>query len=144
MHRDLKPENILLKRTDSHTDIRVVDYGLAVFLLLGQKLSNMAGSAYYIAPEVLGGSYSQEGDMWSLGVVLYIMLCGLPPFWQETEDGIFRAIRIGSFDLDGGPWRRISIGAKSLVTSLLRQNPARRLTPEQAIGTLSALFNKPK
>eukprot|EP00271_Cylindrocystis_brebissonii_P009135 TRINITY_DN237_c0_g1_i1.p1 TRINITY_DN237_c0_g1~~TRINITY_DN237_c0_g1_i1.p1 ORF type:complete len:823 (+),score=110.20 TRINITY_DN237_c0_g1_i1:1003-3471(+) len=134
VHRDLKPENILLCNKESHCLIKVVDFGLAAFLKPGQRLTPMAGSAYYIAPEVLLGSYGMEADMWSIGVVLYIMLCGLPPFWHEKEEGIFAAIRSGKYDLKGGPWKRISEGAKDLVTKSLIANPALRIKPDAALA----------
>eukprot|EP00897_Mesotaenium_endlicherianum_P010001 jgi/Mesen1/9029/ME000565S08338 len=131
MHRDLKPENIILCTRDSDTLIKVADYGLATSFRRGEWLTLTAGSAYYIAPEVLDGRYNAQADVWSVGVILYIMLCGLPPFWHAKEAKIFEAIRSGRYDLRGGPWRKISAGAKDLVSKLLHMNPDVRLTPLQ-------------
>ena len=100
----------------------------------GGKLSTMAGSAYYIAPEVLSNSYGMEADMWSVGVILYIMLCGVPPFWAEEEEGIFAAIRSAKVDVFSGAWGSISADAKDLVMKLLTRDPAKRITPEKALS----------
>lgn len=133
VHRDLKPENVILVSRASDTELKVVDYGLAAPFTQGQPLTLTAGSAYYIAPEVLNGSYGPEVDMWSIGVILYIMLCGLPPFWHKTEAGIFDAILSGKFDIAGGPWKSVSQGAKDLVCQLLTMDPARRATPHELL-----------
>ncbi|CAI5481679.1 unnamed protein product [Closterium sp. Yama58-4] len=134
MHRDLKPENILLVSQSSHTRVKVVDYGLAVFVKPGAKLTTMAGSAYYIAPEVLNNCYGLEADMWSVGVILYILLCGLPPFWAEKEEGIFAAIKTGKIDVFTGVWEGVSQDAKDLVIKLLTRDPSKRITPEKALA----------
>ncbi len=94
----------------------------------------MAGSAYYIAPEVLAGSYGLEADIWSLGIILYILLCGMPPFWHDEEEGIFEAIRAGKYDMTKGPWKRISMGAKNLISKILVHSPEERLTLQQIFG----------
>ncbi|CAI5490886.1 unnamed protein product [Closterium sp. Naga37s-1] len=134
MHRDLKPENILLVNRKSHTQVKVVDYGLAAFVKPGGKLTTMAGSAYYIAPEVLNNNYGMEADMWSVGVILYILLCGLPPFWAEKEEGIFEAIKTGKVDVFSGGWESVSMDAKDLVLRMLTRDPQKRITPEKALG----------
>ena len=84
MHRDIKPENFLLTDRSEQAVIKAADFGLCTYFQPGQKFRHIVGSAYYVAPEVLQKSYSHEADMWSLGVVLYILLCGLPPFWGDT------------------------------------------------------------
>ncbi|CAI6010966.1 unnamed protein product [Closterium sp. NIES-65] len=134
MHRDLKPENILLVNRKSHTQVKVVDYGLAAFVKPGGKLTTMAGSAYYIAPEVLNNNYGMEADMWSVGVILYILLCGLPPFWAEKEEGIFEAIKTGKVDVFSGGWESVSMDAKDLVLRMLTRDPQKRITPEKALA----------
>ena len=100
----------------------------------GAKLTTMAGSAYYIAPEVLANCYGMEADMWSVGVILYIMLCGVPPFWAEEEEGIFAAIKHGKVDLFSGVWANTSQDAKDLVLRMLTRDPAKRITPEKALS----------
>lgn len=84
MHRDIKPENFLLTDKTETAVIKAADFGLCTYFKPGQRFRHIVGSAYYVAPEVLQKNYSHEADMWSLGVVLYILLCGLPPFWGDT------------------------------------------------------------
>lgn len=79
----------------------------------------MVGSPYYVAPEVLRGRYSYHADMWSCGVILYILLCGIPPFWGETEQAIIDAILKGKYDFEGEPWPQISDEAKDCIRRLL-------------------------
>eukprot|EP00897_Mesotaenium_endlicherianum_P006843 jgi/Mesen1/6187/ME000032S05478 len=133
VHRDLKPENILLCNRDSHTSIRIADFGAGSFLQPGQKLTALAGSPDYVAPEVIDGCYSYEADVWSTGVVLYVLLCGIPPFWARDEAGVLAAIRRGHVDMSWGPWRGVSQGAKELVRRMLTVDPALRITPQQIL-----------
>ena len=84
MHRDLKPENLLLDKINEHTRVTIIDFGMACEFTPGQKLSKKYGSPYYIAPEVLRCSYDSKCDLWSCGVILYILLCGYPPFNGES------------------------------------------------------------
>ena len=95
----------------------------------------MVGSAYYIAPEVLSSSYGMEADMWSVGVVLYMLLCGVPPFWGPAEGQLFHAILYAQVDVCSGPWAGVSLEAKDLVVKMLVKDPARRITPAKALGT---------
>jgi calcium-dependent protein kinase len=81
IHRDLKPENFLLLSKDERAPLKATDFGLSVFFKQGDVFKDIVGSAYYIAPEVLKRSYGPEADIWSVGVILYILLCGVPPFW---------------------------------------------------------------
>jgi calcium-dependent protein kinase len=102
------------------------------------------GSPYYMAPEVLRRSYGPEVDIWSAGVILYILLCGVPPFWAETEQGVARAILRGSLDLEREPWPRISDGAKDLVRQMLQMDPKKRPTAQQVLGTRFLQFPLPR
>ena len=81
IHRDLKPENFLLLSKDENAPLKATDFGLSVFFKQGEVFKDIVGSAYYIAPEVLKRNYGPEADIWSIGVILYILLCGVPPFW---------------------------------------------------------------
>jgi calcium-dependent protein kinase len=101
----------------------------------GERFTEIVGSPYYMAPEVLRRSYGPEVDIWSAGVILYILLCGVPPFWAETEQGVARAILRGNLDLQREPWPRISEGAKSLVRQMLQMDPKKRPTAQQVLGT---------
>lgn len=134
MHRDLKPENFLLSSKADDAQLKATDFGLSMFFTPGQKFKYVVGSAYYVAPEVLKRSYSQEADVWSAGVVLYILLSGSPPFWAESEQAIFRAILHGHYDMKAEPWPRISQGAHDLVTRLLKHDPKERMTAAEALN----------
>lgn len=133
MHRDLKPENFLLSTTAADAEIKATDFGLSVFFKPNQTFREVVGSAFYVAPEVLKRFYGPEADVWSAGVILYILLSGVPPFWHETEAGIFDAVRKGQFDTTSPPWNKISKGAKELVHGLLNSNPKTRLTAQEAL-----------
>jgi serine/threonine protein kinase len=93
MHRDLKPENFLLTTKGAGGELKLTDFGLGVFFRPGERFKDLVGSPYYVAPEVLRKNYSHQADMWSLGVILYILLSGLPPFWGDAEDQIFKMVR---------------------------------------------------
>ncbi|KAK4789007.1 hypothetical protein SAY86_020326 [Trapa natans] len=134
MHRDLKPENFLLLNKDESSPLKATDFGLSVFFKQGDQFKDIVGSAYYIAPEVLKRRYGPEVDIWSVGVMLYILLCGVPPFWAESENGIFNAILRGHIDFTSNPWPSISPGAKDLVRKMLNTDPKQRLTAFQVLN----------
>nr|VDD45792.1 unnamed protein product [Brassica oleracea] len=92
VHRDLKPENFLYTSKEDNSQLKVIDFGLSDFVRPDERLNDIVGSAYYVAPEVLHRSYTTEADVWSIGVIAYILLCGSRPFWARTESGIFRAV----------------------------------------------------
>ncbi|KAJ8423368.1 hypothetical protein Cgig2_026786 [Carnegiea gigantea] len=133
MHRDLKPENFLLSSKDENALLKATDFGLSVFIQEGKIYRDIVGSAYYVAPEVLRRRYGKEIDIWSAGVMLYILLSGVPPFWAETEKGIFDAIVQGHIDFESKPWPSISNGAKDLVRRMLTQDPKKRITSAQVL-----------
>ncbi|PON57504.1 Tyrosine-protein kinase [Parasponia andersonii] len=99
----------------------------------GQKLHGTVGSPFYIAPEVLSGGYNQAADVWSAGVILYILLSGMPPFWGKTKSRIFDAVRAADLRFPPDPWDRISSSAKDLITGMLCVDPSKRLTAEQVL-----------
>ncbi|XXG81127.1 hypothetical protein AAC387_Pa09g1831 [Persea americana] len=133
MHRDLKPENFLLSNKDARATLKATDFGLSVFIEEGKVYKDIVGSAYYVAPEVLRRRYGKEIDIWSAGVILYILLSGVPPFWAETEKGIFDAIMQGDIDFESDPWPSISNSAKDLVREMLTQDPKKRITSAQVL-----------
>ncbi|THU73429.1 hypothetical protein C4D60_Mb04t22760 [Musa balbisiana] len=133
MHRDLKPENFLLVSKDENAELKATDFGLSVFIEEGKAYKDVVGSAYYIAPEVLQKNYGKEIDVWSAGVILYILLSGVPPFWAETEKGIFDAILQGYIDFESQPWPKISQSAKDLIRKMLTKDPKQRITAAQAL-----------
>ncbi|XP_042520551.1 calcium-dependent protein kinase 2-like [Macadamia integrifolia] len=133
MHRDLKPENFLLSSKGEGAKLKATDFGLSVFIEEGRVYRDIVGSAYYVAPEVLRRSYGKEIDIWSAGVILYILLSGVPPFWAETEKEIFDAILKGDIDFDSAPWPSISSGGKDLIRRMLTQDPKKRITSAQIL-----------
>ncbi|URE09784.1 calcium-dependent protein kinase [Musa troglodytarum] len=134
MHRDLKPENFLFLNRRENSPLKATDFGLSVFFKPGEIFKDLVGSAYYVAPEVLRRQYGAEADIWSAGVILYILLSGVPPFWAENEDGIFDAILHGYIDFSSDPWPSISPGAKELIKKMLRADPKERLTAAEILN----------
>ncbi|CAN6222398.1 unnamed protein product [Urochloa humidicola] len=133
MHRDLKPENFLLANKDNDMSLKAIDFGLSVFFKPGQIFTDCVGTPYYVAPEVLRKRYGPEAEMWTAGVILYILLSGEPPFWAETREGIFDAVLKGVIDFYSDPWPGISECAKDLIRRMLNPCPAERLTAHQVL-----------
>lgn len=133
MHRDLKPENFLFANKKENSPLKAIDFGLSIFFKPGDRFNEIVGSPYYMAPEVLKRNYGPEVDVWSAGVILYILLCGVPPFWAETEQGVAQAIIRSSLDFKRDPWPKISEQAKDLVRQMLEPNPKLRLTAQQVL-----------
>ncbi|KAG8479932.1 hypothetical protein CXB51_029510 [Gossypium anomalum] len=106
---------------------------VGVNVMLSERFSEIVGSPYYMAPEVLKRNYGPEIDIWSAGVILYILLCGVPPFWAESEQGVAQAILRGLIDFKHDPWPNISESAKSLVQQMLEPDPKLRLTAKQVL-----------
>ncbi|MQM14594.1 hypothetical protein Taro_047528, partial [Colocasia esculenta] len=133
MHRDLKPENFLFANKKENSPLKAIDFGLSVFFKPGEQFSEIVGSPYYMAPEVLKRNYGPEVDVWSAGVILYILLCGVPPFWAETEQGIAQAIIRCVIDFNRDPWPKVSDNAKDLVRRMLDPDPTKRLTAQEVL-----------
>ncbi|XP_076917329.1 CDPK-related kinase 5-like [Bidens hawaiensis] len=134
VHRDLKPENFLFTSKDENSPLKAIDFGLSDFVKPDERLNDIVGSAYYVAPEVLHRSYSTEADVWSIGVIAYILLCGSRPFWARSESGIFRAVLKANPSFDEAPWPTLSPEAKDFVKGLLNKDPRKRLTAAQALS----------
>ncbi|KAJ3682171.1 hypothetical protein LUZ60_014744 [Juncus effusus] len=133
VHRDLKPENFLFSTREENSAMKIIDFGLSDFIRPDERLNDIVGSAYYVAPEVLHRSYSTEADMWSVGVISYILLCGSRPFWARTESGIFRSVLRADPNYDDSPWPSISPQAKDFVRRLLNKDYRKRMTAAQAL-----------
>jgi calcium-dependent protein kinase len=133
MHRDLKPENFLLANKDNDLSLKAIDFGLSVFFKPGQVFCDVVGSPYYVAPEVLRKHYGPEADVWTAGVIVYILLSGVPPFWAETQQGIFDAVLKGVIDFDSEPWPVISDSAKDLIRRMLNPRPSERLKAHEVL-----------
>ncbi|EOY32687.1 Calcium-dependent protein kinase 19 isoform 2, partial [Theobroma cacao] len=133
MHRDLKPENFLFANKKETAPLKAIDFGLSVFFKPGERFNEIVGSPYYMAPEVLKRNYGPEVDVWSAGVILYILLCGVPPFWAETEQGVAQAIIRSVIDFKRDPWPKVSDNAKDLVRKMLNPDPKQRLTAQEVL-----------
>lgn len=133
IHRDLKPENFLLQTPKDDSPVLCTDFGLSVFFKPGEKFKDIVGSAYYVAPEVLKRNYGPEADIWSCGVILYILLSGMPPFWGDSENDIFKSILRGQLDFATAPWPSISEEAKACVARMLEMNPKKRATAAEIL-----------
>ncbi|KAL0316827.1 UNVERIFIED_CONTAM: Calcium-dependent protein kinase [Sesamum radiatum] len=133
MHRDLKPENFLFSNKKETAPLKAIDFGLSIFFKPGERFDEIVGSPYYMAPEVLKRNYGPEVDVWSAGVILYILLCGIPPFWAETEQGVAQAIIRSVVDFKRDPWPKVSDKAKDLVKKMLNPDPKQRLTAQEVL-----------
>ncbi|KAK4393325.1 CDPK-related protein kinase [Sesamum angolense] len=136
--RDLKPELVtgsefLFTSKEENSLLKAIDFGLSEFVKPDERLNDIVGSAYYVAPEVLHRAYSTEADVWSVGVIAYILLCGSRPFWARTESGIFRAVVKAEPTYEEQPWPTLSSEAKDFVKRLLNKDPRKRMTAAQAL-----------
>ncbi|PNT64929.1 hypothetical protein BRADI_4g35100v3 [Brachypodium distachyon] len=133
MHRDLKPENFLFANKSEDSCLKAIDFGLSVFFKPGDRFTEVVGSGFYMAPEVLMRSYGPEADVWSAGVIIYILLCGVPPFWGDTDERIAESIIQGGINFQKEPWPKVSLTAKDLVKKMLDPNPSTRLTAKEVL-----------
>ncbi|GMH40545.1 hypothetical protein BSKO_08449 [Bryopsis sp. KO-2023] len=133
IHRDLKPENFLLSSSKTDAELKATDFGLSVFFKDKEMFTDIVGSAFYVAPEVLRRYYSFEADIWSCGVILYILLSGVPPFWGDTEQQIFDSVLKGELDFENSPWPEISDAAKDCVKKMLALNPKKRASAKEIL-----------
>ncbi|KAK2949020.1 putative Calcium/calmodulin-dependent protein kinase type 1 [Blattamonas nauphoetae] len=134
-HRDLKPENILYESNSPNSSIKVSDFGLSRIVTGKAGMQTICGTPTYVAPEVLSGeNYDQLVDCWSLGVLMYILLCGFPPFYDDNEAILFDKIKTGKFRFPSPYWDGVSNAAKDLISHLLVVDPAKRYTVTQALS----------
>ncbi|OEH74097.1 CAM CDPK domain-containing protein [Cyclospora cayetanensis] len=133
MHRDLKPENFLFLSSARDSPLKIIDFGLSCRFKPGEFVSTKAGTPYYVAPQVLEGRYDFRCDAWSLGVILYILLCGFPPFYGDTDAEVLAQVKAGSYSFAGPEWRRVSDEGKDLIRKLLKINPDERLQVDDAL-----------
>jgi len=134
-HRDLKIENLCLmnKLPVEQNTLKVIDFGCATTFNEGEYMETKCGAPYFVAPQILAGKYTQAVDLWTVGVIMYILLCGYPPFFGESDAEILSKVRIGIFYFSAADWKHVSPSAKELVKSLLKLNPADRLNAKQAL-----------
>jgi len=134
-HRDLKPENLLLKGGNNDTDVMLSDFGLSKIIGVESMMETACGTPYYVAPEVLSATgYDKEVDLWSVGVITYLLLCGFPPFYGESLPEVFEQIMKAEFDFPAPYWTDISKNAKDLIQKLLVVDAKKRLTATQALS----------
>jgi len=107
-------------------------------------LTTKAGTPYYVAPQVLAGKYDQSADLWSLGVIMYVVLCGYPPFYGDTDADVLAKVRLGNFSFNAADWKNVSEDAKTLIRMLLKMNPRDRYTAEQALNHIWVTAKAPK
>uniref|UniRef100_A0A8D1NJL1 calcium/calmodulin-dependent protein kinase n=1 Tax=Sus scrofa TaxID=9823 RepID=A0A8D1NJL1_PIG len=133
VHRDLKPENLLYLTPEENSKIMITDFGLSKMEQSG-VMSTACGTPGYVAPEVLAQKpYSKAVDCWSIGVITYILLCGYPPFYEETESKLFEKIKEGYYEFESPFWDDISESAKDFICHLLEKDPKERYTCEKAL-----------
>jgi calcium-dependent protein kinase len=134
VHRDLKPENLLLDNNKSQqASLKVIDFGTSGLIEANKKMKQRYGTSYYIAPEVISGNYNEKCDEWSCGVILFILLCGKPPFFGKTDEDILRRVRVGEYSFEGPDWASVSEDAKDLIRKLLNKNVDARITAAEAV-----------
>ncbi|ETW06233.1 CAMK/CAMK1 protein kinase, variant 1 [Aphanomyces invadans] len=133
VHRDLKPENLLLTSKDDDAYIKIGDFGFAKQDMKA-GLTTACGTPGYVAPEILKGeSYGKSVDIWSIGVITFILLCGYPPFHDENQKRLFTAIKLGQYKFDSPYWDDVSADAKDFISKMLIVNPAERFTADQLL-----------
>jgi calcium-dependent protein kinase len=119
VHRDLKPENLLLLNKEENSPIKVIDFGMSVIYKDNDCMYERVGTAYYIAPEVLDGFYDEKCDIWSAGIILYILLCGYPPFNGDDDNEIMKNVKTKIFSYPEEEWNSVSEDAKNLINRIL-------------------------
>lgn len=135
VHRDLKPENMLLEQDKDLEKLKIVDFGTSMSFDPDRALDEKLGTAYYIAPEVIKKNYNEKCDLWSCGVIMYILLSGEPPFNDPKADNeaIMKKVEKGKYDLTKGVWKTVSKEAKDLIKKLLTYKPEDRISAEDAL-----------
>jgi len=133
VHRDLKPENILFETNDENSPIKIIDFGLAREHTGQIPMNNLVGTPYYIAPEVLRRNYNKSCDLWSVGVIAYILLCGYPPFNGRNNEETHRLVLKGLLSFPSEEWKGVSREARDFICRLLMMDPSKRMTSEQAL-----------
>ena len=136
VHRDLKPENILIVERDSsgRPRIKIADFGTSKMFEKGAVQRKLVGSSYYIAPEVLKKHYDEKCDIWSCGVIMYILLSGRPPFGGDSDKEIMDKVAKGEYDLESSPFDTLSSSGKDLIKKLLIMDPKKRISAQEALS----------
>jgi len=147
MHRDLKPENFLFTQRNEaieKSSLKIIDFGLSCKFSEGSTHKTKAGTPYYVAPQVLAGKYGAECDVWSCGVIMYIMLCGYPPFYGENDADVLTKVRVGAFSFPTADWKNVSEDAKDIIRKMLKMNPDTRYKAKDCLNHIWVQNKAPK
>ena len=134
MHRDLKPENILFESPKESAGLKLIDFGTSKYFKPKEQLKGFAGSVYFVAPEVIQDNYNEKCDIWSLGVILFIMLSGKPPFVGNDDIHTLKLIQEQKLKFKGQVWETISPACKALLHDMLLKNPEHRCSAAEVIA----------
>ncbi|GJP68743.1 hypothetical protein CLOP_g25407, partial [Closterium sp. NIES-67] len=134
VHRDIKPENILLLDDTALSKMKLVDFGIARFFEEGEQFTDIMGTPEYMAPEVWDGCYGPAVDVWSTGVVMYIAMSGVPPFWAASQRDMEAAVREREASFRLAVWGDVSDSCKDLIGRMLVKDPRRRITLLEILG----------
>jgi len=134
VHRDLKPENLIYESSNASSNLKIIDFGTSRKFDNDQKMTKRLGTPYYIAPEVLEQKYDNKCDIWSCGVIMYILLCGYPPFTGNNETEIMTNVKKGKVEYDAEDWEPISLEAKNLINKMLTKDPTKRIDALSALN----------
>jgi len=140
VHRDLKPENLVYDSKKKDSNLKVIDFGTAKDFKPNQKMNETYGTAYYIAPEILNQNYTEKCDVWSCGVILYILLSGMPPFPGKDDREILRKVKVGKYHFDDAVWMNISDDAKRFIKKMMEIDANKRMSAQEALN--DPWFNK--
>ena len=133
-HRDLKPENLLMNHQDADASIKVIDFGSSHKYVDNEIMTERVGTPYYIAPEILRHEYTEKCDVWSAGVIMYVLLCGFPPFGGNTDKEILHKVAIGKYSFPSPEWDGISFEAKDLIEKMMNLNTFIRISARDALA----------
>jgi calcium-dependent protein kinase len=133
VHRDLKPENFLFSQKSVDSNLKLIDFGLAKSIGLEKKMTTKTGTCYYVSPEILSGPYTKKCDIWSLGVILFMMLSGYPPFDGDTDRDILNSVKNSDLSFSEPVWNTISGEAKDMISHLLDRNPETRYSANEVL-----------
>eukprot|EP01017_Pseudomicrothorax_dubius_P047572 TRINITY_DN8567_c0_g1_i1.p1 TRINITY_DN8567_c0_g1~~TRINITY_DN8567_c0_g1_i1.p1 ORF type:complete len:346 (-),score=103.20 TRINITY_DN8567_c0_g1_i1:207-1244(-) len=134
VHRDLKPENILYESPKDTAAVKVIDFGTSKTFDPSQKMNQKFGTPYYIAPEVIRRRYDEKCDVWSIGVIAYILLCGFPPFNGPNDKAIMDKVTKGQYSFEGSEWANVSEAAKNFIRRTMEYDVTRRLSAYEALN----------